>query len=296
MTNLTSVGITAGVPTSGTGTVSTIDNLIAVGMPISNGTTTAAIKAASTAPVATDPGLVVSISPNSVNANGQATMANSAPVVIASNQTAVPVSFTQAALPAGSANIGSVELLDAAGTNKATIKAASTAPVTSTDTAMVVGLRPDSPGIVALGQTTKSASVPVTIASDQALTVAQTSSYPSGATVVVATSGSVAASTATATLAGTSGKTTYISGFSVTGSGATVGTVVNVTVTNLIGSVTFTYPVAAVAGVLGMNTPLIVSFPNPIPASASNTSIVVSCPSLGTGNTNNAVNVFGYQL
>jgi hypothetical protein len=58
---------------------------------ISDGTNAAAIKAASTAPVATDPALVVSISPNSVNANGQATMANSAPVAIASNQSQLPV-------------------------------------------------------------------------------------------------------------------------------------------------------------------------------------------------------------
>jgi hypothetical protein len=58
---------------------------------ISDGTNAAAIKAASTAPVATDPALVVSISPNSVNANGQATMTNSAPVAIASNQSQLPV-------------------------------------------------------------------------------------------------------------------------------------------------------------------------------------------------------------
>jgi hypothetical protein len=48
-----------------------------------------------------------------------------------------------------------------------TVKPVSTAPVTATDKAAVVALRPDSPGIVALGQTTKSASVPVAIASDQ---------------------------------------------------------------------------------------------------------------------------------
>jgi len=52
-----------------------------------DGTAKATVKAASTAPVATDPALVVAISPNSVNANGQATMANSAPVALASNQT-----------------------------------------------------------------------------------------------------------------------------------------------------------------------------------------------------------------
>lgn len=45
--------------------------------------------------------------------------------------------------------------------------AVSTAPVTATNTALVTALRPDSPGIVTLGQTVKSASVPVAIASDQ---------------------------------------------------------------------------------------------------------------------------------
>src|SRR5450631_1337150 len=58
------------------------------------GVNTATVKAASTAPVATDTAIVVSISPNSVNANGQATMANSAPVVLASNQAAIPTNAT----------------------------------------------------------------------------------------------------------------------------------------------------------------------------------------------------------
>lgn len=87
MANLTTVGLTAGAGSSGTGLVSTLDNVFQVGTPI-------AVKAASTAPVTTDPALVVSISPNSVNANGQATMANSAPVVIASNQATFPVTAT----------------------------------------------------------------------------------------------------------------------------------------------------------------------------------------------------------
>ncbi len=45
--------------------------------------------------------------------------------------------------------------------------AVNTAPVTATNTALVVDLRPDSPGIVTLGQTTKSAGIPVAWASDQ---------------------------------------------------------------------------------------------------------------------------------
>lgn len=61
---------------------------------VGDGTNNAAIKAASTAPAATDPALVVAISPNTQNANGQATMANSTPVVIASNQATFPVTAT----------------------------------------------------------------------------------------------------------------------------------------------------------------------------------------------------------
>ncbi len=45
--------------------------------------------------------------------------------------------------------------------------AVNVAPVTATNTALVTALRPDSPGIVALGQTTKATSVPVALASDQ---------------------------------------------------------------------------------------------------------------------------------
>ncbi len=54
---------------------------------VTDGTNTAAVKAASTAPVATDPAFVVALSPNGLNANGQTTMTNSAPVAIASDQT-----------------------------------------------------------------------------------------------------------------------------------------------------------------------------------------------------------------
>jgi len=93
----TAVAITAGSGTNiDTRTESTNGNhrqVIVLGDPASN-TAVAAVKDASTAPVATDPALVVAISPNSVNANGQTTMANSAPVVIASNQSAIPVSST----------------------------------------------------------------------------------------------------------------------------------------------------------------------------------------------------------
>jgi hypothetical protein len=86
-----------------------------------------------------------------------------------------------------------------------------------------------------------------------------------------------------------------LSGFEVTGSGATAGLPVSVTVTGVSGG-TLTYTYTAAAGVLVANQPLIVEFNPPLPASALNTNIVVSCPSLGAGNTNNTVNAHGFNL
>lgn len=63
---------------------------------IGDGTNHAAIKAASTAPVASDPAIVVAISPNSVNSNGRKTDILSAPVVLAS-QTYETVAASQTA-------------------------------------------------------------------------------------------------------------------------------------------------------------------------------------------------------
>jgi hypothetical protein len=56
---------------------------------------------------------------------------------------------------------------------------------------------------------------------------------------------------------------------------------------------TFTY--TAASGALLPNQPLQVNFPHDVPASAMNTNIVVSCPSLGAGSTNNTVSAFGYS-
>lgn len=118
---------------------------------------------------------------------------------------------------------------------------------------------------------------------------------PSGALALAASSGNVANAVAAATLVAVAGKTAYLTGFEVTGAGATAGLPVSVTVTGLLGgTLTFTY--AAAAGVLVANQPLIIQFPIPLPASAVNTNIVVSCPALGAGNTNNTVSAHGFNL
>ena len=132
---------------------------------------------------------------------------------------------------------------------------------------------------------------PVTLTTDLGLPI---SLGNNGAANVVATSGNAANAIAIATLPAVAAKTTYITGFDVTGSGATAGLPVAVTVAGLLGgSITYTY--VAATGALLPNTPLSIRFPAPMPASAVNTAITVSCAALGVGSTNNVVNAFGYS-
>lgn len=124
--------------------------------------------------------------------------------------------------------------------------------------------------------------------------VQQAGATPSAATTIAAASGNVANASAVATLPGVAAKTTYINGFEMTGAGATAGSIVNATITGLVGGTltyTFVVPTGATVGAV----PLIVTFPQPLPASAVNTAIVVTLPALGTGNTNAAVVAHGYQ-
>ena len=119
--------------------------------------------------------------------------------------------------------------------------------------------------------------------------------FPPGATPITASSGNVAAGTAAATLAAAAGKTTYIVGATVTGGGATAGSIVNGTIVGTIsGTMTFNVPVAT--GVTVGNQPIYFDFYPAIPASAVNTAIVVSVPTLGAGNTNSSVIAWGYQI
>lgn len=111
---------------------------------------------------------------------------------------------------------------------------------------------------------------------------------------VNSSSGNVAAAVAAATLAAALGRTTYISGFYVTGAGATAGSVINITVTGVKDG-PFTYAFAVPTGATtGANT-LDVYFDPPIPASGPNTGIVVTAPSFGAGNTNACVVANGFQ-
>lgn len=118
--------------------------------------------------------------------------------------------------------------------------------------------------------------------------------YPYGATAVIA-GASTAASSNAATLPAVSAKTNYLSGFEVTGAGATGASVITVTVAGILGG-TRNYKMAIPAGTTAAVTPLIVPFRPPLPASAVNTAITVTAPSFGAGNTDAAVVAHGYVV
>lgn len=191
--------------------------------------------------------------------------------------------------PAGGS--GATMLIGDGTTSPVAVKPASTAPV-ATDKALVTTLSPNSPGIVALGQVAKAASVPVTMASDQGAIGSLTTQLPAGATFVTAsTTGTTGATTAT--LAGVSAKTTYLLGFSIRAT-ATAAAVGNATVTGTIsGTLNFTqFSQAASTGMVPLE-PNIGSVA--IPASATNTAIAVVSAAPGTGGVV-SVTAWGYQL
>lgn len=113
-------------------------------------------------------------------------------------------------------------------------------------------------------------------------------------TTDITASATGAAAAIAATLAAVENKRTHISGFVITGAGATAASVVVATVTGTItGTLSFAIavPVGATVGI----TPLVVTFSDPVPASADNTAILVNVPSFGAGNTNAAVAATGFQ-
>lgn len=132
------------------------------------------------------------------------------------------------------------------------------------------------------------------VATAPAAAAAGVAGYPASSTPTTSSSGTVANLPAVATLAAAAGVTTYISGFEVTGGGATAASLVGVTVTGLIGG-TATYTLGVVAGAAAPNAALLVQFNPPIPASAANTAITVTVPALGAGNTNSTVVAHGFR-
>lgn len=235
-------------------------------------------------------------------AHGQGTMAASVPVAIASNQSAFPVTIN-----AGTASIGSVfgptavgsananppvviggTATGAAGANVQglSIVAPSTAPVTATNTAVVVDLRPDSPGIITLGPASVANSVPQTFSSQ----------YPTNATTTTPTAVTASATGTTAataaSLGATASVTNFVCGFTISAAATSLTTGTATLSGTVSGSLSYIQTVQAVASGAAVLTQ---NFNPCIPASAANTAITITSAAAGTlGNT--IVNIWGYRL
>jgi hypothetical protein len=129
---------------------------------------------------------------------------------------------------AGSNTIGNVKLVDTAGTNLATVKAASTAPV-ATDTSVVTALNPNSPGIIALGPAADTASVPEvlspTSSSTSALSHASVTAL-GNSLVVKASAGNLYAFNCSAIAGAAAGNCIAVNASSVPATGALTGSTV----------------------------------------------------------------------
>lgn len=168
MADLTSVGVTSGVPSSGTGTVGTINYLTAVGAPISNGSTTTPVTVAITgnasAVTSSMNALVVSLSPNS---SVRTTTLSSNPTVIPSSVYTVTLSSNPTVIASSDMAITSLSsgvVALANGANVAAVKAGNTL-ASSADPALVVQISPLS--VNPNGQQPSSNSSPVVISSNQ---------------------------------------------------------------------------------------------------------------------------------
>jgi hypothetical protein len=90
------------------------------------------------------------------------------------------------------------------------------------------------------------------------------------------------------------GKTNYCEGFTITGGGATGASIIDVTLTGLVGgTMTFHVPIPAGAGV--SITPLTVTFPRPRAATAPNIAVTLNVPTFGAGNTKASAVIYGYR-
>lgn len=113
---------------------------------------------------------------------------------------------------------------------------------------------------------------------------------PVGATPITATASGTTGATA-ATLSGAAGKTTYIAGFTI-GSRATAAVAGLAAVSGTVsGTMNFSQGAAAAPAIATLTQ----TFNPPIPASATNTSIVVTSAAAGTAGVTD-VSAWGYRI
>lgn len=97
----------------------------------------------------------------------------------------------------------------------------------------------------------------------------------------------------TITVAGLAGKTIYVTGFEITGSGATAASDIAITLASG-GTTQANYTLPVIAGATLIETPLIVEFTTPVSGLAVGNNAVLTVPSFGSGNTAASVTLHGY--
>jgi hypothetical protein len=112
-------------------------------------------------------------------------------------------------------------------------------------------------------------------------------------TPVYNSSTAVAAAQCVATLPAVAGKTTYINGFTVTTHSPTANVFGTVTVSLDGGTTTHLSYILCESSTVGGD--LNIDFPDPIPATASNKTIVITLPAVTSGAVS-AIATYGYQL
>ena len=128
-----------------------------------------------------------------------------------------------------------------------------------------------------------------------------TRDYPPGASAnnapapITASSANAAAAN-NLTLPGVAGKRTFISGFVVSGGGATGASVIAITVSGVGASGTLNFALPIPAGATAAVQPLNVQFSPPLAANADNQAISLTVPSFGAGNTVDAASAWGFKL
>jgi hypothetical protein len=117
------------------------------------------------------------------------------------------------------------------------------------------------------------------------MTVLNRDGTPANTVPLCVTSANGANTAVSATLGAVAGATNYIEAVIISGAGATLGSIVEATITGLSGG-TISMPLSVPAGALLGMGPTVIRLPRPIRATADNTAIVVTLPALGVGSLN----------
>lgn len=164
--------------------------------------------------------------------------------------------------------------------------AVSTIPTAAGNPAVVVAIRPDSPGLNPLGPATVANSVPNALSSQYPVNAVTTTP-----TAITATATGTTAATA-ASLGATASVTNFVCGFTITADATALATGTATLSGTISGSMNYLQTIIAAtsgASILTQNF-------NPcIPASAANTAITITSAAAGTGG-NTIVNIWGYKL